>query len=102
MRIRIVQIPSTPDLDGIDLRYYQVGREYDINSSLASLLLAEGWAEPIAFDAPPTPIPFGSGDLFDLRVLDRNNSPNPIKDQNPPFLATGKAADIRWRRRKRP
>jgi hypothetical protein len=83
MRIRIVQIPNNPDLDGIDLRYYQVGREYDINSSLASVLLAEGWAEPIPLDTPQAPVPFGPHDSFDVRVLDRIDRPNRVKEAQP-------------------
>jgi len=101
MRIRIVQSPRSPDLDGIDLRHYQVGNEYDINSTLASVLLTEGWAEPVPLDAPPAPTPFGPDDPFEMRVLDRNDPPNLIKEQHPPFLDAAKASDMQWRRRKR-
>jgi hypothetical protein len=101
MRIRIVQTPCNTDLDGIDLRHYQVGYEYDIGSTVASVLVAEGWAEPVPIDAPPAPVPFGPDDPFVTRVLDRNHPPNLIKEQHPPFLDPDKALDIRFRRRKR-
>jgi hypothetical protein len=101
MRIRIVQKPSLVEIDGVDLDHFQVGTEYDLGNTLASLMLAEGWAEPIPLDAPPLPIPFGPDDPFSMPVIDRNSPPNLVKEQHPPFLDRDIAADIKWPRRKR-
>jgi hypothetical protein len=100
MRIRIVQKPAIDDLEGVNLRYLQVGSEYDLGSTLASVLLAEGWAEPVPLDAPPPPLPFGPDDPFSMPVLDRSNPPNLVKDQHPPFLNRDLASDKRPRRKR--
>jgi hypothetical protein len=101
MRIRIVHKPTLDDLDGVDLRHFQVGVEYDLGSTLASVLLAEGWAEPIPLEAPPLPVPFGPDDPFTMPVLDRNSPPNLVKEQHPPFLDRDLAPDLKWPRRRR-
>ena len=101
MRIRIVHKPTLDDLDGVDLRHFQVGAEYDLGSTLASVLLAEGWAEPIPLEAPPLPVPFGPDDPFTMPVIDRNSPPNLVKEQHPPFLDRDLATDVKWPRRKR-
>jgi hypothetical protein len=48
MRIRIVRNLPIRDVDGIALDAFEVGMEYDVGSRMGSLLLAEGWAEPVA------------------------------------------------------
>jgi hypothetical protein len=101
MRIRIVQKPSLDELDGVNLRYLIVGGEYDLGSTLASVLMAEGWAEPLPLDAPPAPVPFGPDDPFSMPVIDRNSPPNLVKEQHPPFLDRDLASDVKWPRRKR-
>ena len=102
MRIRIVQKPPVDDLDGVNLHHFQVGTEYDISNSLASVFLAEGWAEPVPLDAPPLPQPFCPDDPFTVRVVDRSNPPNLTKEHSPPFLDHDRAADFEGRRRRRP
>ena len=97
MRIRIVQEPSIHDLDGVDLTHFQVGTEYDVGISVASVLLAEGWAEPLPLDAPSPPAPFGPDDPFSISVI-RNKSPTLVKDHSAPFLDRGVAADLHVRR----
>jgi len=54
MRIKIVQKPGTPSVDGVRLDRFRVGQQYELGTTLASLLLAEGWAKPAdeADDAP--------------------------------------------------
>lgn len=101
MRIRIVQKPLLAEIDGLDLQHFQVGSEYDLGNTLASVMLAEGWAEPVPLDAPPIPIPFGPDDPFSMPVIDRNNPPNLVKEQHSPFFDREIAADIKWSRRKR-
>jgi len=101
MRIRIVQKPPVDDVDGIDLRHFQVGTEYELGNTLSSVLLAEGWAEPVPLDAPAPPVPFGPDDPFTMPVLDRSEPPNLVKEHHPPLLDRTIAADIKWPRRKR-
>ena len=43
MRIRIVRQPSGA-VDGVSLRDYDMGRRYDLPSSLAQYLVAQGFA----------------------------------------------------------
>jgi hypothetical protein len=75
--------------------------ECDLGSTLASVLLAEGWAEPVPLDAPPLPIPFGPDDPFSMPVIDRNSPPKLIKEPHPPAFHRESAADFKWPRRKR-
>jgi hypothetical protein len=57
LRIRVIQTPPTPSIDGIRVDQFQQGFVYDISSVLASLFLAEGWAEPVAVEGPALVIP---------------------------------------------
>ena len=70
MLIRVVQTPTLLEVDGIDLRRFTVGVTYEVGNSLGALLLAEGWAEPVADDAPALLVPFSDGDPFMTRVVD--------------------------------
>ena len=104
MRIRIVQSPTVSDVDGVDLDGFTIGGEYEVGNSLGALLLAEGWAEPVALDAPKAPEPFGADDPFGTTTIDRSNPPNLVKEQHPPFLDRDLAHDIAstgWRSRRR-
>jgi len=104
MRIRIVQSPTVSDVDGVHLDYFTIGGEYEVGNSLGALLLAEGWAEPVALDAPKVPEPFGADDPFGTTTIDRSNPPNLVKEQHPPFLDRDLAHDIAstsWRSRRR-
>jgi len=99
MRIRIVHQPALPDLDGVGLTQSHVGRAYDLGISLASVLLAEGWAEPIPLDAPPPPVPFGPEDPFTMRIVGRREPPALVRDEFPPSAKRNSAADTHGRRR---
>ena len=48
MRIRIVRTLPIRDVDGIALDTFEVGLEYDVGTRMGALMLAEGWAEPVA------------------------------------------------------
>jgi hypothetical protein len=66
-----VKHPPIADVDGIRLDYFEVGAEYQVGNTIAALLLAEGWAEPLPLDAPPAE-PFTDGEPIDpIRVLER-------------------------------
>jgi CheY-like chemotaxis protein len=54
MRLRICRQP-TGVLLGVSLQNYRAGGVYDLGSQLASVFLAEGWAEPVESEATPTP-----------------------------------------------
>jgi hypothetical protein len=53
MRVRISARPTVECIDGVQLDRFQQGAEYEVGSQLAELLIVEGWAEPIGFDASP-------------------------------------------------
>jgi hypothetical protein len=75
MRIRIVQKPTEAFVDGLDLRHFFIGCEYDVGSHLGALMLAEGWAEPVA--NKKSALPSSIGDVisalkrFPVRVKQR-------------------------------
>ena len=104
IRLRIVQSPTISDVDGIALDRFRVGDEYDLGNSLASLFLAEGWAEPVELDAPGHPEPFSADDLFGTTTLDRSNPPNLVREQMPPFLDRDLVHEFgtHWPQRRRP
>jgi hypothetical protein len=57
MRIRVLQTPSVGSVDGIDLRRFVPGQQYEVGNSLGALFLAERWAEPVPSDDPALVIP---------------------------------------------
>ena len=57
MRIRVIRRPSATSVDGLELDRFEPGRLYDVGTSLGSLMLSEGWAEPVATEtASPAPL----------------------------------------------
>ena len=61
MRIRIIRSPTESNVDGISLSRFEVGLVYSLPVSLATLMIVEGWAEPLVDrSADPTlpPIQF--------------------------------------------
>jgi len=57
VRIRIIQSANASSVDGLDLTPYRVGFEYDVGTTLASLMLAQGWAEPVHDGRPALVVP---------------------------------------------
>jgi two-component system, chemotaxis family, chemotaxis protein CheY len=49
MRLFIRQQP-TGTIDGFSLEGFRPGREYEVGTQLAGVLVAEGWAEPVSSD----------------------------------------------------
>jgi hypothetical protein len=43
MRIRIIQRPSVPCIDGVQLDHLYPGRQCDLEEPLGALFIAEGW-----------------------------------------------------------
>src|SRR3954464_2906185 len=60
VRLKITRQPRGT-VDGIDLDHFHVGFVYDVGSQIASLLLAERWAEPVddRYRALVTPVTDG-------------------------------------------
>jgi CheY-like chemotaxis protein len=56
VRVRITKT-LTGEVDGIDLSKFLEGLTYDVGTTLGSYLLAQGWAEPAAFDEPAAILP---------------------------------------------
>jgi hypothetical protein len=46
LKIRILSTPKGK-IDGIDIAAFHKGLVYDLASPVASLLICEGWAEPV-------------------------------------------------------
>ena len=55
MRVRITTKPTVECIDGVQLTRFHRGSEYEVSSQLAELLIVEGWAEPMFFDAAIQP-----------------------------------------------
>lgn len=94
----IVQKPTTPSIDGIDLTHFEIGHQYELGSTLGGLFLAEGWAIPAPDRAPPAAaaVPGAAADT-------RDDPPNLVRETCPPtFDITATAADFERRRRPRP
>jgi hypothetical protein len=102
MRIRILQRPPIPSVDGIRVDCFVVGAEYEVGNSIGALFLAEGWAEPLPLDSPAPYRPFSSDDLFTVRHIDQPRPRKLIRWTYPPSLDSDKAADASRRRRSRP
>src|SRR4029453_760918 len=45
MRILVIRRPTVPEVDGLDLRGFKVGRQYEVGTRLGSYLVAERWAD---------------------------------------------------------
>jgi hypothetical protein len=75
MRIRILQKPDTASIDGIRLDCFEPGFRYDVGPLLGALLLAEGWAEPVADDEPAPIVPVHQvGLMFGGKRLERRQA----------------------------
>ncbi|MBI4475876.1 MAG: hypothetical protein HY654_01815 [Acidobacteria bacterium] len=54
MKVRITHQLSG-SIDGIQLDHFKMGNVYDLGPTLASVFLAEQWAEPVSEDETPPP-----------------------------------------------
>ena len=100
MRIKIVQRPSSTSIDGIRLDRFEAGHQYEVGTLLGSLMLAEGWAEPVD-DDPPASHERLSDAITAAETRTEKKPPNFIREIYPPYLdRLGIAAD--FERRKKP
>jgi len=83
MRIRVLQKPTQPSIDGIRLDVFLPSFIYDVGTLLASLMLAEGWAEPASSDDANVVIP-----LRDYSPALHRNPPNLIREIFPSYYDT--------------
>jgi hypothetical protein len=58
VRVRIITPPTEESIDGMALTDFKVGSVYAVPAELATLIIVEGWAEPIDGDAVPVLPPF--------------------------------------------
>lgn len=87
LRIRIVQTPAADTIDGIDLSQFARGQVYEVGNLVGSVLLAEGWAEPVAEDEPGVIVPFTESDPFvETPYRDADAPPNLTREHYPPYL----------------
>jgi hypothetical protein len=101
MRIKVVQAPAIDEVDGIDLKRFEVGQKYEVGPEIGGLMLAEAWAEPVGEDEPAWPVPFSDSDPFMSRVVDRSSPPNLTRETYPPYAEATLAAAADFPRRKR-
>ena len=88
MRIRVLQKPTTPSIDGIRLDAFQPGFVYDVGTTLSMLFLAEEWAEPVPVEQPALVIP-----LKELDADAAHHSVDSYRQTNLPVSRRAFAAD---------
>jgi uncharacterized protein (DUF2342 family) len=54
VRVRITSPPTEASVDGVSLAQFKVGLVYAVPTILATLMIVEGWAEPVLDDIEPT------------------------------------------------
>ena len=102
MRIRVIQRPSATSVDGLELNRFEPGQVYDVGTAMGSLMLSEGWAEPVATETPqPTNASRSSestyaSDAPGARVDERSEAEHRARSTPPPDIDV--AADYRRRR----
>jgi hypothetical protein len=79
VRIRIIQRPDIPCVDGVRLSGFLWGFQYDVNSTLGAYLIAQGWATSVMPDEPAMgkpeqfPTSFEPSMAYDRRRLRRDD-----------------------------
>jgi hypothetical protein len=53
VRVRITNPPTQAAIDGISLSGFEVGAVYAVPALLATLMIVEGWAEPVVETVEP-------------------------------------------------
>jgi hypothetical protein len=53
VRVRIINPPTQATIDGISLTQFEVGAVYAVPASLATVMIVEGWAEPVVETVDP-------------------------------------------------
>jgi hypothetical protein len=98
MRIKVVQIPTLSEVDGVRLDVFRPGIQYEMGNSLGALFLAEGWAVPVDSTESAMLIPISEF------VADRETAEpqNLVREVWPPYYDGPALAADRRRRPRRP
>ena len=97
MRIRVLQAPTIPEVDGIRLDVFLPGVQYEMGNCLGALFLSEGWAIPVDSTEPAMVIPLSEFNA------DRPASPSPqnlVREMYPPYFDEASLAIAADRRRR--
>jgi len=98
MRIRMLRRPQETCIDGVRLDHFEPGLEYEVGSSFATLLCAEGWAEPLE-PALPDPSPADATHTSDNTA--RRRPARRFESTRKQPIERARAHDAGGRRRKR-
>jgi len=106
VRLRIVQRPPAKDVDGLRMDRYELGHTYEVGNVLGEVMMAEGWAQPVADNSPGGLVSLNETEPLplDAKPVSQNGaSPsNLIREVSPPtFDHLGIAADRERRHHKR-
>jgi hypothetical protein len=91
----MLQKPSVASIDGVRVDYFEAGIQYEVGNTIAGVLLAEGWAEPVGSDDPAVVIPLSEFDA------DAAAPPNLHREIFPPYYDGPPALALDRRRRSR-
>ena len=103
MRIRIIQQPADSCLEKAQLDHFEVDHEYEIGTTVACVILSEGWGEPVGVAVAAVEAPYSEMDPLSPKPYRDVDAPhNLIREHYPPYLDEVRAAvaDIRERRRR--
>ena len=103
IRVQITKQPTVRSIDGIQIDTFRVGEVYDVGTSIATVLLAEGWAVPVPLDEAAPPDHFSEKDPnLHAPYRDPDAPPNLTREHYPPYLdQRSHAAAIERRHRPR-
>src|SRR5262249_5703690 len=97
--------PPVKSIDGVQVDSLEPGKVYELGTSIAAVLMAEGWAVPVPIDEPAPHEPFSQTDPYGAAPFqDPDAPPNLTREHYPPFLEQPRsiAAEVERRTRKRP
>jgi hypothetical protein len=103
IRVQITRQPTVQSIDGIQVDGFAVGGVYEVGTTIAAVLLAEGWAVPMPLDEAAPPEPFSEKDPnLHAPYRDPDAPPNLTREHYPPYLdQRSQAAAIERRHRPR-
>jgi|SRR5215471_11194375 len=89
MRIRIIRSLPVRGIDGVRLKGFVVGQQYEVGNSLGAMLVRRHWAEPIDDLGPALVIPFTEMKNFRKEADARNKAADPrnlIRERTLPYF----------------
>ena len=85
IRVQITKKPTVSSIDGVRIDTFEVGHVYEIGTSIATVLLAEGWATPAADEKPAFALS-GATDFGITSTIDPGMPPNLTREHHPPYV----------------